>query len=111
MNKTFWLKAVVLSMVLCLTIEGVAYAGSVVIKGSTTVLPIAQKAAEDYMKMNPDFSPHSLYFRDYQGPLFKSSELGHYQLLPTFPGIGTGIKLPSEIGRLLSQSRRRIGAY
>ena len=66
---------------------------------------------EEFQKMNPDFSPHSLYFRDYQGPLFKSSELGHYQLLPTFPGTDTGIKLPSEIGRLLSQSRRRIGAY
>lgn len=31
----------------------VAFAGNVVIKGSTTVLPIAQKAAEDFMKANP----------------------------------------------------------
>lgn len=30
------------------------WAGSIVIKGSTTVLPIAQKAAEAYMKKNPD---------------------------------------------------------
>ncbi|MCG6881657.1 MAG: substrate-binding domain-containing protein, partial [Deltaproteobacteria bacterium] len=29
-------------------------AGSIVIKGSTTVLPIAQKTAEAYMKQNPD---------------------------------------------------------
>jgi len=31
-----------------------AWAGNIVIKGSTTVLPIAQKAAEAYMKQNPD---------------------------------------------------------
>ena len=30
------------------------WAGSIEIKGSTTVLPIAQKAAEAYMKQNPD---------------------------------------------------------
>jgi len=31
-----------------------AFAGSLVIKGSTTVLPIAQKCVEAYMKENPD---------------------------------------------------------
>jgi phosphate transport system substrate-binding protein len=31
-----------------------AIAGNIVIKGSTTVLPIAQKVAEAYMKQNPD---------------------------------------------------------
>ncbi len=33
---------------------GFAMAGNIVIKGSTTVLPIAQKVAEAYMKQNPD---------------------------------------------------------
>jgi len=33
---------------------GLAWAGSITIKGSTTVLPIAQKVAEAYMKENPD---------------------------------------------------------
>jgi phosphate transport system substrate-binding protein len=32
----------------------VVWAGNIVIKGSTTVLPIAQKVAEAYMKANPD---------------------------------------------------------
>jgi len=31
----------------------IAWAGNIVIKGSTTVLPIAQKVAEEYMKQNP----------------------------------------------------------
>ena len=34
--------------------SGLAFAGNLVIKGSTTVLPIAQKAVEAYMKENPD---------------------------------------------------------
>lgn len=33
---------------------GTAWAGNIVIKGSTTVLPIAQKVSEVYMKQNPD---------------------------------------------------------
>ncbi|MFP4037732.1 MAG: phosphate ABC transporter substrate-binding protein [Desulfobacteraceae bacterium] len=33
---------------------GGAWAGSIVVKGSTTVLPIAQKTAEVYMKENPE---------------------------------------------------------
>ena len=46
---------------LVLTLVGVmiaapVLAGNIVIKGSTTVLPIAQKVAEAYMKENPDTS-------------------------------------------------------
>lgn len=37
-----------------MAISGIAFAGEVVIKGSTTVLPIAQAAAEKYMEANPD---------------------------------------------------------
>jgi phosphate transport system substrate-binding protein len=37
----------------CLT-ANMAFAGNIVIKGSTTVLPIAQKVAEAYMKQNPE---------------------------------------------------------
>ena len=54
MKKSFWLRALVLSMVLCFNISGLAFAESLVIKGSTTVLPVAQKAAEVYVKMHPD---------------------------------------------------------
>jgi len=35
-------------------LAGTAWAGNIVIKGSTTVLPIAQKVSEVYMKENPD---------------------------------------------------------
>ena len=35
-------------------LANIAWAGNIEIKGSTTVLPIAQKVAEAYMKQNPD---------------------------------------------------------
>jgi len=44
---------VTLAVVFCLAAP-TAWAGNLVIKGSTTVLPIAQKVAEAYMKQNPD---------------------------------------------------------
>lgn len=45
--------SIALLMVLLLW-SGAALAGNIVIKGSTTVLPIAQKIAEAYMKENPE---------------------------------------------------------
>jgi phosphate transport system substrate-binding protein len=42
-----------LAVALCFT-ASMVWAGNIVIKGSTTVLPIAQKVAEVYMKQNPD---------------------------------------------------------
>jgi len=38
----------------CCLMAGTAWAGNIVIKGSTTVLPIAQKVSEVYMKENPE---------------------------------------------------------
>ncbi|MBT6339364.1 MAG: phosphate ABC transporter substrate-binding protein, partial [Desulfobacula sp.] len=37
------------SIIFVLTVSSTVFAGELVIKGSTTVLPIAQKAAEAYM--------------------------------------------------------------
>jgi len=42
-----------LALALCFA-ANVVWAGNIVIKGSTTVLPIAQKVAEAYMKEHPD---------------------------------------------------------
>ncbi len=50
------LKKYTLTVLICAIFfsAGFAIAGNIVIKGSTTVLPIAQKVAEAYMKQNPD---------------------------------------------------------
>ena len=45
--------AILAFLVAALFTVNMAWAGNIVIKGSTTVLPIAQKVAEAYMKQNP----------------------------------------------------------
>ncbi|EPR43856.1 phosphate binding protein [Desulfovibrio sp. X2] len=47
-------KLLALAAVLTLALTGSAWAGSLTIKGSTTVLPIMQRAVEAYMKAHPD---------------------------------------------------------
>jgi phosphate transport system substrate-binding protein len=51
MNR--FVKQLAVSMAAIVASAGVAFAGNVVIKGSTTVLPIAQVTLEAYMKKNP----------------------------------------------------------
>ena len=69
------------------------------------------KSLDGLQKLYPEFSEHSQYFPDYNGPLFKSFELGDYKLLQTFPGFDSGIQLPEEVSKLLGQSKKFIGAY
>jgi len=45
-----------LAVLFVLGMSGAALAGSIVIKGSTTVLPLAQRAAEEFLKQHPDVS-------------------------------------------------------
>jgi parallel beta-helix repeat protein len=69
---------------------------------------------EDLRKMYPQFCANSRYFSNYNGPLFKSSELGNYQLLAVFPGSKTAIRIPVEVSKLLGLSEDNsayIGAY
>ena len=69
---------------------------------------------EGLQKLKPEFSSHSQYFPKYNGPLFKSVELGNYQLLTAFPGSRSGIQLPGEISKFLKQTNeddRQVGAY
>lgn len=50
-------RLVPLALLLTLALSvGAAWAGNIVIKGSTTVLPVAQKVAEAYMKLKPEVS-------------------------------------------------------
>jgi len=84
--------------------------------GSRCQVPVA--SLEDLRKLHPEFSAHSHYLADYNGPLFKSAEPGsyhNYQLLQAFPGSKTAAPLPSEISRLLLGQPKTgepfIGAY
>jgi len=74
---------------------------------------VAFESLEGLQKLHPEFSAHSRYFANYNGPLFKSSELGNYQLLQAFPGAAKATILPDEIKQLLGQKEDTtfIGAY
>jgi hypothetical protein len=72
------------------------------------------ESLEELRKAYPKFAANSQYFKNYAGPLFKSMELGNYQLLPKFPGMATATPLPAEISRFLNRlqkENRSIGAY
>jgi hypothetical protein len=72
------------------------------------------ESLQDLRKLYPEFSANSRDYCDYDGPLFRSFELGNYQVVPAFPGSKMGKQLPAEIGRFLSQTRedvRYVGAY
>ena len=64
-------------------------------------------------KMYPEFEADSQSFVNYKGPLFKSLELGNYELLQAFPASKSAAKLPSEISKLLEPKNdaKFIGAY
>jgi parallel beta-helix repeat protein len=69
---------------------------------------------ENLRKLYPEFSANSRSYKNYEGPLFKSMELGNYQLIHTFPGSKSGMPLPTKINKLLNQSKnndRYVGAY
>ncbi|RPI05397.1 MAG: right-handed parallel beta-helix repeat-containing protein [Ignavibacteriae bacterium] len=69
---------------------------------------------ENLRKLYPEFSANSRIFINYDGPLFKSRELGNYQIVHTFPGSTLGMPLPANISTLLGQSiknGRYVGAY
>ncbi|MFH0990091.1 MAG: right-handed parallel beta-helix repeat-containing protein [bacterium] len=72
------------------------------------------ESLSDLRKLYPEFSGNSLSLYNYHGPLFKSTELGNYQLLPEFPGANSGIQLPVEISKFLRLSKGNgpyVGAY
>lgn len=56
MNRISWFNAAIISIVCIMGMGNPAFAGGLVIKGSTTVLPITQKAAEDFMKRDSGVS-------------------------------------------------------
>lgn len=65
-------------------------------------------------KLYPEFSSHSKYFIGEEVMVFKSKELGNYELLPECPVYKYGIPIPSAIGKLVGVSKKDVkyvGAY
>ena len=65
-------------------------------------------------ELYPQFMINSRLFDKYNGPIYKSSKLGKYELLKVFPGSTTAGPLPTEISNLLGKKDKDdsyIGAY
>jgi hypothetical protein len=69
---------------------------------------------EEFRKLRPEFSAHSLDLAGYDGPLFQSGDLKNYEILADFPGSNAGTRVPADIGRVLRETRKDlqyVGAY
>jgi hypothetical protein len=65
-------------------------------------------------KIHKEFAANSKYLTDYDGPLFKSWELGNFELINEFPGSKYAAELPEEIRNLIGVSENDtpfVGAY
>ena len=69
---------------------------------------------ESLRKLYPEFAVNSRYYPSYTSPMFKSAELGNYQLLSNAPGYDAGTQLPSEVRKIIGQSKKEsqfVGAF
>lgn len=67
---------------------------------------------EELNKLLPQFAAKSILYSDVS--VFKSPDLGNYQVLPSFPGMSSAVDLPTDIKILLGRPKkenRYIGAY
>ncbi len=78
-------------------------------KTNNCQIPIS--SLDELTKVYPEFLNHSKYLTNYDQQLFKSIDLGDYQLLKSFPVAFEVEKLPSEVGKLLGITKKYVGAY
>jgi len=70
------------------------------------------ESPEGLKKLYDEFLADSKYYTE-SIPLFKGSELGNYQLLPSFPGNKSAASIPSDVAKLLGWKKdvKFVGAY
>jgi hypothetical protein len=61
---------------------------------------------EELHQAYPEFAAHSAYLKNYYGSVFKSPELGNYELAQALPVSGMADSLPSNIRKLLDWSKK-----
>ena len=69
---------------------------------------------EELHRLFPQFAGASPFHAAYDGPLFRSPELGNYQIMRGSPGATGGAPLPVTVSRLLGGARGKgtyVGAY
>lgn len=69
---------------------------------------------ESVSKLYPEFESDSRAYTGYSNSVFKSAVLHNYRLLPEFPGVKLGTKLPKDVAAFLEKSGAEetyVGAY
>jgi hypothetical protein len=72
------------------------------------------KSLDELRQLHPEFEAHSQYLTNYYGSVFKSPELGDYQLIRALPEIPSADSLPGNVRQLLGWSKpdaQTPGAY
>ncbi|MGD0351243.1 MAG: right-handed parallel beta-helix repeat-containing protein [Verrucomicrobiota bacterium] len=72
------------------------------------------KSLDGLRQLHPEFEAHSQYVDNYYGTVFKSPELGNFELARALPWAVSADSLPAEIRQLLGWSKqdaRTPGAY
>jgi hypothetical protein len=75
---------------------------------------ITFKSLDMLRELYPEFSVNSLDYLNYSGPLFKSVELGNFEVSTEFPGLKSGMQLPKAISKFLGPSAQNgsyVGAF
>ena len=98
-----------------LFVRGPDQAEAPLILWSPAPIPTCQAALQSLEALkasHSEFTGDSYEYRDYDGPLFKSNELGHFQLLPEFTAARAGVQPPSAVRSAVgAREIRHIGAY
>ena len=71
-------------------------------------------ALDEVRRLQPKFETKAQVLPDYWGPLFRSAELGHFDLSREFPAAAAGLPLPARITEVLqwpAQGTAFPGAY
>jgi len=63
---------------------------------------------EALRQANPEFAGGSSEYTAWDGPLFKSRELGRFELAPEFPGVTAGIQPPAAVLKAFRPAQSRI---
>ncbi|MDA3927453.1 MAG: right-handed parallel beta-helix repeat-containing protein [Prolixibacteraceae bacterium] len=80
--------------------------------GQNEKCQIKISALNELTKLYPEYESESKAFIDYTSAVFKSTDLGNYDLIPEFSGADISNTLPTEISKLIQRSKKTgVGAY
>lgn len=77
-----------------------------------TKCQVAIKKLDDLKALYPAFSKNSIYLENYNYPVFKSTLLGNYELIPEFTEGRKNTVLPEALSKIIKRSNMAgVGAY